>query len=570
MEKNMLAVVCYTPVTDPDNINYIEVCGKENYDLINNFIIKNTETKRNPEINKFKSSGLYDIESIRRIKQNFPLVNNSDVKNLFDTFSTWAYTSSKTKNRYFGIIISSNFLFFYHFKPEEGITFVNDKIKDYIKYLDNSTITRFVFLTTQRVLKDYFDVESRDMQLVDDEEILYAYEKQHSKGFAELLSAKPVYDSKGEIKIRGEYDPETDLVVETHLDHFNNLNGMLSIDLHDRVIKISDIDIVIKEIQINGKKYDSKSAEMVNNQIAYELFNISPFLSELEFYKHKNKNSTIVETKEMVVLRDEQNNDIKNINKPISKITDKTTIFVLGLMGKQELKNDRCIEEIGSFVQNNPAFYLVELSKFNEKYNSINFGDITLLCKFKDFEETKKIASAFHKLIGRVEGQDNGFYKRILSLIALISINNFFKTKNVKEVVYHSSHNAISNIFSNLSPYASNMVLEEKDKLGIEFKAGTREDGPGFFDTSPKTFAKKLIGKTQSKRVDFIVYFIGINEDTKDFSPIPLSRIRNEFREEVKEELSKHNFIVPLIETIPLDDKNGILLIILNKSKVGR
>ena len=63
----------------------------------------------------------------------------------------------------------------------------------------------------------------------------------------------------------------------------------------------------------------------------------------------------------------------------------------------------------------------------------------------------------------------------------------------------------------------------------------------------------------------YIYINITINEDTKDFSPIPLNRIRNEFRDTLKEELTKHNLNVLMIETIPINDREGILLIALRK-----
>jgi hypothetical protein len=117
-----------------------------------------------------------------------------------------------------------------------------------------------------------------------------------------------------------------------------------------------------------------------------------------------------------------------------------------------------------------------------------------------------------------------------------------------------------------------NIELKEIDELGIEFKAGIRreiisgkEEEVGFFDTSPKKFADNLLEKFTGKRKDTVIFFVGINEDTRDFSPIPLNRTRNEFHKSLREHLSQNNVNVLLSETVPISDKEGILIIVLQK-----
>ena len=138
-------------------------------------------------------------------------------------------------------------------------------------------------------------------------------------------------------------------------------------------------------------------------------------------------------------------------------------------------------------------------------------------------------------------------------------------TKNFKEVTFKSSYKALSNIFLDIAKNTPTISLWEKDDVGIEFKAGLKQDYYGFFASSPKKFANKVISKTNSNRNNTIFFFIGINEDTKDFSPIPLNRTRNEFRDTVKQELIKQGCVVWMIESIPINDNEGILLIALGK-----
>jgi len=59
---------------------------------------------------------------------------------------------------------------------------------------------------------------------------------------------------------------------------------------------------------------------------------------------------------------------------------------------------------------------------------------------------------------------------------------------------------------------------------------------------------------------------VGINEDTRDFSPISLSRIRNEFHNDLREYLSQNNVNILLSETVPISEKDGILILALQKN----
>lgn len=62
-----------------------------------------------------------------------------------------------------------------------------------------------------------------------------------------------------------------------------------------------------------------------------------------------------------------------------------------------------------------------------------------------------------------------------------------------------------------------------------------------------------------------VIFLIGINEDTRDFSPISLNRIRNEFHETLKEHLSQNGVNVLLSETVPISNKDGIIILVLQK-----
>jgi hypothetical protein len=150
-------------------------------------------------------------------------------------------------------------------------------------------------------------------------------------------------------------------------------------------------------------------------------------------------------------------------------------------------------------------------------------------------------------------------------MVGLMQIKSHIRNKKIATDIYESSKLAMADLLAGLAKQKHSMTLPEIDKLGIEFKAGTLADRDGFFNTSPEKFANKLIENAKRKKPGFIIYLIGINEETKDFSPVPLSRIRNEFTSSVKEIIEKDGFKVNIIEGLPLDEEQGVLLIILNK-----
>lgn len=563
MKDKNIAIVYYTPISDTQSIKRINVTKEEDYSLVKGFIIKNTKRKRNPEINSFDSSGLSEIAVIKRIKSEFPNIKDDSVRDLFDILSNWVYTSGR-KDRYFALIIDGEFLFIYNFKPEESITYKENEIEAFIKYLDTSTINRFIFLTDNKKLEEYYDRGENENQFVGSEEILYTYEKQKTKGFQELTKGNPVYDEKGNIKVRGEYDSETDLVIETEIPHLTSLKDSISMNIEEKKISINGLEIPISEIQINGKKYNANDAGIIRNHLYYNSLSIDEFISEMDFYSTKNKNLLIYEEKSKITLV-KDNNKVKSINKPIKRLLDKPTIFILG-QNQGVYNSDAIIKALSEDLIKHTSLSLVEISKFNDKYNMLNLSDLTVFFKFRDYENASKFTELINHLLNNIKGENNSFYTKILSLIFLMNSKKFIKNRRISDIVYKSAQNSLSHIFSQLAKQKHSMDLNEIDKIGIEYKAGVRNDGRGFFDPSAKKFSQKILGKLKGKRYNLIFLLVGINEDLKDFSPIPLSQIRNEFREEVKTNLETQGYKVLVLESIPLDSNRGILLAALMRS----
>jgi hypothetical protein len=151
MLNKTLATVYYTPINEPENIKRIVVETEKDYKLVKGFIVKNTKRKRNPTLEPFQSSELSEIDVIKRIKEDYPSIKDDYVKHLFDYFTAWMYTSAKSKEKYFGLLVNHDFIFIYHFKPGKSITFKGTEIEEFVKYLNSFDIPPCILKSTSTV-----------------------------------------------------------------------------------------------------------------------------------------------------------------------------------------------------------------------------------------------------------------------------------------------------------------------------------------------------------------------------------------------------------------------------------
>ena len=566
--NNKLAIIYYTPIEQPDKIKKIELVKEREYEIVKNKILEVTKRRRKPELKSFQSTRISEIKLIEKIRKDFPSIKLEDVRDLFDKLADWLYGRAKSKGKYFGLIMGSKFIFIYHFKSEKSIDYTGG-IKVFIKYLDADVINWFLFISLDTsTLLEFCDIQENELEAFEKTtELLYAYDRRGTKGFKEMISVEPIYETKGEIKIRSEYDPNTDIVIETYLEHINKLKNSININLEARKLVINGLQLNIKEVEIDGKKYPIEDLRLIFVHINYNLLKILEFINEVEYFIKGCKKPILVEQLDSIIIKDDKE-EIKTISKPTGEFKDKTTIYLLGNLGVSIDASIFYKEFVDILDKLNLS--IVEISRLSEKYNVIEIGSLVLFLKFKNIEELAKTFNIFSKLIDNLKGEGvaNQFYRRLLTLIALMSGYRYIQNKNVKESLYICSKDAIVNLLSLLSKQKYNMELKEINKLGIELKTGLLEKEMGFFDSSAQKFAKKLIDKIKKKKEDLIIYLIGINEDTKSFTPIPLDRARNEYLEKVEEELSKAGYLIHLIETFPINNDEGILCIALSRRKL--
>ncbi len=556
--SEILAKVFYTPVKEPESVKLIEVKSEEEYKEIEKFIKKCTKRKRRPELLNYELSGIKS-SIVDNILSKGLEVTKEDCKMLFEHFTGQIRTSAKSPTKYWSIIVTDKFIFVYHFSPDEGFSFEEGKIVRFIKYLDKSTLLRFLFISQKRDIIEYTDSERTDIdEFSDDQQLIYAYETQSSKGFTEFIAGEPVYESKGDLKVRIEHSQSTDLVIETDVDYIESIiRSNINVNFEKMNASIQIDNAPIKEIEIAGKKYktDEHDVEIINNRIKYERLKIRNFISELEWWRNKYPQEMIIENLRRVNVGDGY------VNKPSERFNQKETIFIVG---KTSTEHDTLIDEIATIIRNNLSVSFVEASRFSKKYSLLDIGDFSLFCKFDDLEQSKNLAARFTDIIERA--RSSKVLYRILSYLGLAVVSQYASSKNIREIIYQSSTKALEDCFSSLCDRTPVIDLREVDELGIEFKAGIRSDGRGFFESSPKKLADKIAEKSNSKDLDLILYFIGINEDTRDFSPIPLNRLRNEFHSLLRRRLKSNGWSALLSENIPLNDREGLLLIIVAKT----
>jgi len=561
--NEILEIIYYTPVNKPGEIDRIDIHSEEEAKKIGEQIRKLTSVKKTPNLVPLNSTMIGELSILSKIKNDFPHINADDVKHLFGFLSRSMYTSSKSKEKYFGLIISSDFIFIYHFKPTISITFESSRIKEVIKYLDPSVVNWLIFLSKKNIVQEYCDISDKELESYKEtEDILYSYTKHYTKGFQQLVGGEPVYKEKGDVKIRSIYDNRSDIVIETFAEHSLNLKDTIGIDWENKKIVVeAGLNLPIKEIEINNKKYDQDHLSLAKNNIYYESFEIGKIVSELKFYlkMFQDQSMTLKERRDEFIL-EKDNKSVKVINKPINENSDIPTIFLLGDVNKSIILNDEnLIKDLSNDLRNLSKLSLIEISKFDEKYNKIVIGGISLFMKFKSSDEPIKISKCFSTLLEKIK-QDS-LYKKIIGLCGLILITKYFKCLKISNEIYQASKMAITELVKNEYKKPS-LSLHEKSELGIELKAGIPHENSGFFDSSPQKFSEKLINDIKRKKKELIIYFIGINEDTKDFSPIPLSQMRNEFLDEVKKFVIQSGIEIYLIESFPLDEKKGILILI--------
>ena len=557
--SKILAKVFYTPAKDPENVKLIEVTSKSEYKEIEEFIKKCTTRKRRPDLLNYESSGIRSsiVDNILSKKLE---VTEQDCKMLFEYLYGRIYTSAKSSTKYWSVIVTDKFIFVYHFTPDESFSFEEGRIVRFIKYLDKSTLLRFLFISQKRNIIEYTDSEKIDVdEFPDEQQLIYSYERQPSKGFKELLKGEPVYESRGDLKVRIGQSESTDVVIETDVDYVESIINSPSIKVNfDEMHASLQIDREpIKEIEIAGKKYktDEYDVEVINNRIKHEQLKIRKFIAELEWWRKNSPDNRVIEKLRRVNIGEGY------INKPYERFNQKETIFIIG---KTITEHDTVVDEIATLIRNNLNISIVEASRFNKKYFHLDIGDFSLFCKFDDLEQSKNLAARFTDIIERARSS-NVLY-RILSYLGLAVVVQNASSKNFSEIMYKSSIKALKDYFSSLYGRTPVMDLKEVDELGIEFKAGIRSDGRGFFESSPKKLADKIAEKSNSKDLDLILYFIGINEDSRDFSPIPLNRLRNEFHSLLRRRLKSNGWSTLLSENIPLNDREGLLLIIVAKT----
>lgn len=547
MNGEILSKVFYTPVQNPEEVRCIEVRDNSNLRIINSFVKRIVAKKLKKPIT---SEPQFSEEILTEFMGKGLDVNTEEVRSLFEKLSLYMYGRAREQQKYWCLIVTEEYLFIYHFTPDRAVSFEGDNIREFIKYLDDASLLKFIFKLKSESVPFYFEELSEEelTQIQAETTNVYGiYDKGGTKGIKKLTGEEPEYEFKGELRVRIKRSDKTDIVVETFLDDLENINSNVIFDFQRGLATIKIEKAPITELIVDGKKYDIVTGL---KKIKYETLGIGVFIEKYRFYKNDEE---IREFKDYVVIGN------KRINKPDINFQGKEeTIFILG----ESVDNcESLINDSFEAIRNNFNVAFVELNGFNANYGEANIGHFTIFAKLKDDERIEKVKETFNEMISGVS--ENLTLEKTLYYVGLIVLSEFLKSKGFREKLYRIGKLALNDYYLNMPE--RNIELKEIDKLGIEFKAGIRADGQGFFDASPQKFSEKLLKKLKRKRKDTIVFFIGINEDTRDFSPIPLSRIRNEFHESLNEYLSQNGISVLLSETVPISDRDGILILVLQK-----
>ncbi|MEO0147853.1 MAG: hypothetical protein ABIL76_01040 [candidate division WOR-3 bacterium] len=556
MNGNILAKVFYTPVKNPEEVRCIEVKEKSDLDIINRFF-KRIVSKKLKKLSITAPN--FRVQMLKDLMDADLNISTQEVRKLFQNLYDYMYGRAKEEKKYWCLIITEEYFFIYHFTPDRAVSFERNSIIEFIKYLDDTSLLKFIFKLKSDYISSYFEElsEQEIKQIQSQSKNVYGiFDKSATKGMKKLTGEEPEYEFKGELRVRIKRSDKTDIVVETSLEDLENINSNVKFDFEEGLATIKVENAPIIELVVDGDKYDVKTGI---KRIQYETLSIGNFIEKYRFYKNDNDDE-VKEFKDYVIVGS------RRIDKPESNLKGKEeTIFILG---DDVSDNKNLIESSFEAIKNNFNVAFVELSGFSADYDEINIGYFTIFGKLKEYEKVKTIENTFRTMLDRVKG--NLTLEKTLHYVGLITISELFKSKGFREKLYQIGKLALSDYYLNMPK--RNIELKEIDKLSIEFKTGIKkfqvngqEKEEGFFNPSPKEFANRVLEKFRRK--DTVIFFVGINEDTRDFSPIPLSQIRNEFHENLKENISQNGVNVLLSETVPISDDKGILILVLQKGE---
>jgi len=497
--------------------------------------------------------------------------NNENVKKIFDILKEYSYSRSKEGKRYWCLMISEQFLIIYHFTPDKSVTFEEGRIKEFIKYLDNSTVNRSIIKTNKSYVKEFYSSQSKRKFCIDRKEINLSdleqdgilwsvYDRNKSKGFAQLIHSDINYDQKGDVKIRVKRTDKTDVVIETYIDDLRNINSNIKIDFESNKASVTLDNGEITEIKIAGKKF--KDGNVALNYIAYLNLELDKFYYDnKEVIKSKgdikeNKGSIIIQGKEIV--------------KPEKDLENKEeTIFIWS--GESEYSD--LVKECIDSMRNNLNIGFVEIAKFNENYKKVELGHFSVFAEFKESDDLQTFLNRWNSILDSLKNLNNLTYEKILNYIGLKILSTYFSSKKLTEKFNKFTLGCLNDIFNpgsysklDFKEYSENTFVIEL-KSGIVYVNNKKE---GFFKNSSEDFTNKIIenvSKENKQNAEFVIYIIGIDETAKEFSLIPLSEMRSEFIENVKTKINNtNNFNVKYIDAIPVEDKKGILILVLEKN----
>ena len=283
MSEEILCKIFYTPVQNPEKIECIEVKDDKNLKVINSFF-KRIVTKKLKEPEDSKPH--FSEKIITDLMNKGLNVKLEEVKNLFEKLSKYMYGKAKEQRKYWCLIITHEYFFIYHFTPDRALSFENDNIIEFIKYLDETNLLKFIFKLKSRSVSNYFKElsEERVNEIQSKTTDVYGiYDKIGTKGMKKLTGKEPEYESRGELRVRIERSDKTDVVIETFVEDLKNINSNIKFNFEIGVADVKLENAPIKELVIDGKKYDVATGL---KKIRYEELGIGKFMEEYRFKKN--------------------------------------------------------------------------------------------------------------------------------------------------------------------------------------------------------------------------------------------------------------------------------------------
>lgn len=496
---------------------------------------------------KFEELGISSSDSnykkwVKKVIESYPIGNKEIAEYIINDFCSRLRTRQREEIKYALLIGLDSTLILAHSKGEETLTLTRKNTLDIAKrLLDSDNVLRFVIFEN---LKEGLKVSFR--------------EKYKSKSFLNFLGIPEddiYYEFYGDIIFYLKFGDFL-FKYEIGVDDLKTMLEENKLKIRDNTFYLDSTPFTIAKIQARKKVFDTYEK-------FYEYY--MTYLQKLDYYKDKFLELT------------------QGLSSYISRIVDwkdKITVITPVKDGTKEdliLKKDHPLTLLYAYSKNGRSIELSQEFK-NYIFQTILSKNNLDICHIGDDFESEPIKIWNLNLFNRCEATEilnlvndlYGIFKDVSSdklKYSLILLMCFLS----KEVVFKDKY--VSFTFDNLYKLAYNNLLssfDSSDKIVCDESSVLQFKESTFWLSADKAtqliekIKEEINKKFKNNNYNLQIMFIGIDEQTKNVTPIPNSRLKDEEVAKVRDALKK-TYSSSEILRIPTSNNGSVIMLLVRK-----